>query len=164
MSVQLTYNYKTNKGIAGGIYDMYHYPVDSRINEENTGVLTFGMGVVRGTLAGTQIKKPVAASTAAVFEGVLVNGFTNQHDLEGKVYLLNNQNVGVMKKGRIWVKLATGAEPAYGSEVHLVVSGDDAGCFTTTGGVKLAGRFIGAADNGIAPVELDGVDVPVASN
>lgn len=160
MSVQLTYNYKTNKGIAGGIYDMYHYPVDSRINEENTGVLTFGMGVVRGTLAGTQIKKPVAASTAALFEGVLVNGFTNQQDLEGQVYILNNQNVGVMRKGRIWVKLATGVTPAYGDALYLVASGDEAGCFTNDGTsetittVELSGRFIGGADNGIAPVEL----------
>lgn len=37
MSVQKTYGFATSKGVAGGIYDMYHYPVDSRFNEEENG-------------------------------------------------------------------------------------------------------------------------------
>ena len=37
MGVQKTYGYATSKGVAGGIYDMFHYPVDSRFNEEATG-------------------------------------------------------------------------------------------------------------------------------
>ena len=32
MGVQKTYGYATSKGVAGGIYDMFHYPVDSRFN------------------------------------------------------------------------------------------------------------------------------------
>lgn len=159
MAVQTSYSFATGKGIAGGIYDMYHYTVDSRTNEAATGAVTFGMGVVKGTVPGGTIALPKAASTAADFEGVVVNGFTGQHDLEGKVYLLKNQSVGVMRKGRIWAMLAEDEDPAYGDEVHLVVSGDDIGKFATTGGVKLAGRFIGKAEGGIAPVELDGVDV-----
>lgn len=158
MAAQTKYNYATGKGIAGGIYDMYHYPVDSRFNEAETGKLHFGMGVVQGSVAGSNVALPTAASTAEKFEGVVVNGFTTQYDLDGDVRILNNQNIGVMRKGRIWVALATDAAPAYGDALHLIVSGDDAGCFTTTGGVEIAGRFIGAASDGIAPVELYGVD------
>lgn len=158
MAAQTSYGFATSRGIAGGIYDMYHYPVDSRFNEEANGKLGFGMGVVKGSIAGSNVKLPVAASTAADFEGVIVNGFTNQHDLEGEVTIMNNQNVGVMRKGRIWVALAADAAPAYGDAVHLIVSGTDAGRFATAGGVEIAGRFIGKANGGIAPVELYGVD------
>ena len=158
MSVQTKYGYATGKGIAGGIFDMYHYPVDSRFNEEENGVLRFGVGVVKGSIAGSNIKLPAAGATAADFEGVVVNGFSNQHDLEGKVYIMNNQNVGVMRKGRIWVIVAEGEEPAYGDPVHLIAEGTDVGCFATSGGVEIAGRFIGSASRGVAPVELYGID------
>lgn len=163
MSVQTEYGYATGKGIAGGIFDMFHYPVESRFNEEENGVLRFGVGVVRGTIAGSNIKLPATGAIPADFEGVVVNGFSNQQDLEGKVRVMKNQNVGVMRKGRIWVVLAKDAKPAYGDSVHLIVEGDDAGCFAVVGGVEIAGRFIGAASGGIAPVELYGVDVAAAS-
>lgn len=158
MSVQTSYGFATNKGIAGGIYDMYHYSIDSRWNEEENGKLCHGMGVVVGSIAGSNVALPTADSTSAEFEGVVVNGFTTQHDLEGKVHILNNQNIGVMRKGRIWVVLAEDEEPAYGDPVFMVVDGDDAGCFSTSTGEQITGRFIGSADNGIAPVELYGVD------
>ena len=154
MSVQTKYTYKTGRGLPGGIYDMYHYPVDSRFNEEKNGVLRFGVGVVPGTLPGSNIALPTAESKAADFEGVVVNGFDRQQDLEGKVFILNNQNVGVMRRGRIWVRVAEGATPAYGDALHMVTDGADAGCFTTTGGLEVPGRFIGAASDGVAPVEL----------
>ena len=44
MAVQTSYGYATPKGIPGGIYDLYHYPVDSRFNEEDSGKLRFGVG------------------------------------------------------------------------------------------------------------------------
>lgn len=158
MAAQTKYGFATGKGIAGGIHDMYHYPVDSRFNEEETGKLRCGVGVVKGSIAGSNVVLPTASSTTADFEGVVVNGFTNEHDLEGKVYIMKNQNVGVMRKGRIWVVLASEAAPKYGDAVHLIVDGDDAGCFATTGGVTIAGRFIGEASDGLAPIELYGVD------
>lgn len=163
MSVQTKYGYATGKGIAGGIYDMYHYPVESRFNEEENGKLRFGVGVVRGSIAGSNITLPTAESTSAEFEGVVVNGFSNQHDLEGKVRIMNNQNIGVMRKGKIWVVLATDAEPVYGDPICMVVEGDEAGFFATEGGIEIAGRFIGSACNGIAPVELYGIDVAPAA-
>ena len=68
MSVQTKYGYATGKGIAGGIFDMYHYPVDSRFNEEENGVLRFGVGVVKGSIAGSNIKLPAAGGFAAVLK------------------------------------------------------------------------------------------------
>ena len=156
MSVQTSYGNQTPKGVAGGIYDMFHYPVDSRFNEETDGVLRFGVGVVPGTLPGSSVKLPAADSTAAQFEGVVLNGYDRQQDLSGKLFILNNQNVGVMRRGRVWVRLAADAAPKYGDPVHLLNSGDDVGCFSTTGGLTVPGRFIGPASNGVAPVELYG--------
>ena len=89
MGVQKTYGYATSKGIAGGIYDMYHYPVDSRTNAAASGKLTFGMGVVPGDTPGSNVTIPTASSKATDFEGVLVNGFDRQQDLEGRLYILN---------------------------------------------------------------------------
>ena len=165
MSAQTSYNYQTPKGVAGGIYDMYHYQVDSRVNEEDNGKLHFGMGVVTGTLPGSHVKLPAAASTAAQFEGVVLNGFDRQQDLEGKLFILNHQNIGIMRRGRIWVRLAAAASPKYGDAVHLLTSGDDIGCFAISGGIAIPGRFIGSASNGTAPVELFGIDAaPAASS
>lgn len=157
MSAQTSYGYRTGKGIAGGIYDMHHYPVDSRFNEEENGKLRFGVGVVPGTIPGSNVKLPTDESTAAEFEGVVLNGFDRQQDMEGKLFILNNQNVGVMRRGRVWVRLSASASPTYGDEVHLLTSGDDVGCFDTEGGVTIPGRFIGSASNGVAPVELYGI-------
>lgn len=164
MSVQTSYGYATPKGVPGGIYDLYHYPVDSRYNEEANGKLRFGVAVVTGTAPGSSVKLPVSTSVAADIEGVVINGFNQQRDLEGKVFINNHQNIGVMRRGRCWVRLAANAAPAYGDELHIVVSGDDTGCFATTGGVTIPGRFIGGADNGIAPIELYGIDQPVAAD
>lgn len=161
MGVQKTYSYATAKGVAGGIYDMYHYPVDSRFNEEATGKLHFGVGVVTGKVPGSSVALPTGESTADNFEGVVINGFDRQQDLEGKLYVLNNQNIGVMRRGRVWVRLATGAAPAYGDALHMIVEGDEAGYFANEGGIAIPGRFISAASNGVAPVELYGV--PAAS-
>ena len=43
----------------------------------------------------------------------------------------------------------------------MIVEGDEAGCLAKEGGIAIPGRFIGAASNGVAPVELYGV--PAAS-
>ena len=156
MSAQTTYGFATSKGVPGGIYDMYHYPVDSRFNEEDNGKMLLGVGVVTGAIPGSSVKMPTASSKAADFEGVVVNGFTQQHDLEGNVAVMNNQSIGIMRRGRIWVRLVDEADPKYGDALHLIVDGNDAGCFATTGGVEVPGRFIGEASNGVAPIELYG--------
>lgn len=159
MSVQMSYGYSTPRGIAGGLYDQSPYVVDSRLNEADNGKLLFGMGVVQGTVPGVNINLPAAGATAATFEGIVVNGFNQQHDLEGKISLNQNQGVGILREGRIWARLAADVEPSYGDDVYLIISGDEAGLFTDTAAegttLKLNAKFIAGKGTGaVAPVAL----------
>lgn len=157
---QMNYGYSTPIGEAGGIIDLAPYAIDSFTNEEETGKLKFGVGVVQGTAPGKQVKLPESDSTAGKFEGVVVNRRTTEYDLEGKIHIRKNATVGVMRYGRIYVRIAPDAAPAYGDPVWLMVKGENAGLFdkanTDTNGVQVKGRFLGSADTGrgIAPVEL----------
>jgi len=154
--MQTTYKYSTPLGQPGGLYDMSWHEIDSFQNEEADGVLKFGMGCVAGTTGGKQVKKPVAASTAANFEGVVVYKPASENLMNGGPVIANKATVGVMRYGRIYVQLATGVTPTYGAAVYLVKSGADAGCFTTSsdGTIAIKARFLGAGADGIAPVEL----------
>ena len=158
MSAQTTYKHSSQIGSPGGIVDLTPHAIDSFVNSENTGVMKFGIGVVQGSTPGTNIKLPVAASTAAVFEGITVNNRTTEYDLDGKAYLRKGKAVGVMKYGRIYGRIATGATPAYGAAVYLVKSGNEAGYFTTSsdGTIAIKGRFLGAIDSTaqVAAIEL----------
>lgn len=158
MSVQTTYKFSSPVGSPGGIVDLTPHAIDSFLNAENTGVMKFGVGVVRGTRAGIEVKLPVAASTAAVFEGVVVNNRTTEYDLEGVAHLRKGKALGVMRYGRIYVRVATGVSPAYGDAVYLVKSGDEAGYFSNvaTNNLAIQGRFLGGVDSasGVAAVEL----------
>lgn len=159
MSAQTAYKYSTKFGVAGGIVDLAPYAIDTFINEENTGVMGFGMGVVDGTVAGTNIKLPTA--TTDKFEGVTVNNLTTELDLEGNIYIKNKAAMGVMRYGKVYVKLVTSDAPAYGDPVYLVVTGANKGCFTKTAGSNMAinARFVSAANNGIAMIELQQANV-----
>ena len=159
MSAQTRYYYNNPIGAAGGLVDLSPVEIDTFSNEEENAKMKFAMGVVRGTDAGKQIKLPVAASTASVFEGIVTNNRTRERDLDGELFIRKNSAVGVLRYGKIYARLAEGVTPAYGDNVYLVKSGDDAGCFTNTAGetaVQVKGRFIGAKDTvtGVAPVEL----------
>lgn len=159
MGVQNSYNYSTPKGIPGGLYDQSAHVVDTRINEAENGVLRFGMGVMQGSSPGSNITIPAAGGIATKFEGVAVNGFTQQQDLEGKVSLNKNQSVGVLRHGRIYARLAPEVSPAYGDTVHLVVSGDHAGLFTNTENaentIPIHAKYIGGKGSGaVAAIEL----------
>lgn len=156
MSAQTVYKFGTPVGVAGGIVDLAPYAIDTFLNEENDGVMGFGLGVVDGTASGKQVKLPVAASTA--IEGVTVNNLTTELGLDGKVYVRKGAAIGVMRYGRVYVKLATGATPAYGDPAYVVKSTAEFGYFTesSTGTIAVKGRFLGIIDtaNGIAEVEL----------
>lgn len=158
MSAQLTYKYSTPIGAAGTIVDLAPYAIDTFKNEEDTGDMLFGLGVVQGTTVGVQIKKPVAASTAAVFEGITSNNLTTEYDLEGKVHVRNGAAIGVMRYGRIYGRVAAGVTPAYGDALYMIKSGDEAGYFTnsSSGTVAVKGRFLSTVDstNRVAMVEL----------
>lgn len=158
MSVQTRYNFATPQGIPGGLVDLSEYVVDTRLNEAANGALMFGMGVVQGSVPGSNVKLPASGAAIATFEGITVNGFTQQHDLEGKIALNNNQSVGILRSGRIWVRVEDEDEPAYGDQLYLVITGDEAGFFTSTESsgntLALNGRFISGVSGGIARVEL----------
>lgn len=158
MSAQRTYGYKTAIGEAGGIIDLAPYAIDAFANEAETGAMKFGVGVVKGTAAGSQVNLPEATSTAADFEGIVTNRRTTEYDLEGKVFIRQNSTIGVMRYGRIYGRVAANKTPAYGDAVYMVLTGDEAGYFSNeaTDGVAVNGRFLGSVDATaqIAAIEL----------
>lgn len=149
MSAQNRYGYKTPIGAAGGIVDIAPYAIDTFFNAEETGKMMFGMGVVQGDNPGKNIAIPATGATAAKFDGITVNNRTTEYDVEGKLSLRKGASVGVMRYGRVYARVATGVEPAYGDAAYLVISGDDAGCFTNTSGanaIAVKARFLGGVD------------------
>lgn len=178
MSAQTRYGYSTPIGAAGGIVDLAPHSIDTFLNEEEPGVMRFGVGVVQGSKPGINIALPDDKATAAVFEGITTNNRTTEYDLEGKLHVRSGAAVGVMRYGKIYVRVADGVEPSYGDAVYLIISGDEAGCFTneapatatvaegddaaakddaeTAGAIAVKGRFIGGVDKSaqIAAIEL----------
>lgn len=157
MSVQTSYTNATPRGIAGGLYDLSNHMVDSR-RYNDTARLQFGTGVMIGENPGEDVAKPKAASTAADFEGIVMNGGTTEQTMTGEVYVMAGQTVSVMRYGRIWVRISPEAHPAYGKDAFLVTDGEQKGKFTTSddSATKIAVpmRFIGGRDNSIVPAEL----------
>lgn len=165
MAVQTSYSYSTRRGVPGGIFDLTPRAVNSRIAE---GQLKFGMGVVQGSIPGSNIAVPTSDATPSVFEGVSVNGGTQELDMEGKATVKAGTSVSVMQHGRVWVRVEDDAEIAYGEDVYLVTDGDSAGCFTnsdsTATKIAVAAKFIGSSGtDGIAPVELFNAPAPAAA-
>lgn len=158
MAVQTAYNWTTGKGIAGGLVDLTPHAIDSFINEEDTGVLKPGLAAMAGTNAGKQIKKFTGSGT---FEGVVNNNRTTEYDLDGALRMHKGAGVGVVRWGRVYVRVASEVTVAYNDPLYVVKSGDETGFFTNTAGesgsetaTAVKGRFLGPVENGIAPVEL----------
>lgn len=158
MSAQTRYGYATPIGAPGGIVDLAPYAIDTFLNDEENGVLKFGMGVVQGSKPGVNIALPAVGATADKFEGIATNNRTTEYDMDGRVFVRKGVGVGVMRYGRIYVRVKEGDAPEYGDALLLIVNGDDAGCFTSTedsgNTIAVNGRFLGGVDNGVAPVEL----------
>lgn len=175
MSAQTRYGYSTPIGAAGGIVDLAPHAIDTFLNEEESGTLRFGVGVVQGSKPGVNIALPTEDATPATFEGITTNNRTTEYDLEGKLHVRNGAAVGVMRYGKIYGRVAEGAEPSYGDAVYLIVDGDEAGCFTNdapataaedgadsdaeataSAVIAIKARFVGAVDKSaqIAAIEL----------
>lgn len=157
MSAQTSYRHTAAIGLPGGIVDLSPYSVDTFINEEETGKLKFGVGVVRGTTAGNGIKFPASDSVSTDFEGIIVNNRTTETDMEGKLSIRKHSAVGVMRYGKVYALVATGAEPKYGEPVYIVRSGDEAGYVTnkSDGAIPIKARFAGAADSSANVVSVE---------
>lgn len=158
MSAQTRYGYATPIGAPGGIVDLAPYAIDTFLNDEENGVLKFGMGVVQGSKPGVNVALPASGATSDKFEGVATNNRTTEYDMDGRIFVRKGVGVGVMRYGRIYVRVKTGDAPEYGDPLLLIINGDDAGCFTSTedsgNTIAVNGRFLGGVDNGVAPVEL----------
>lgn len=159
MSAQTRYGFSTPVNSAGGIADLAPYAIDTFLNEEETGKMKFGIGVVSGENKGHGIKVPGTSAAATEFEGITTNNRTTERDLEGNVFVRNGAAVGVMRYGRIYGRLASDAKPEYGKTVYMKGSEDDeAGYFTETeeGNIPINGRFLSGKDetDGIALIEL----------
>lgn len=161
MSAQTSYRFGTRIGSPGGIIDLAPYAIDTFLNDEPTGVMMLGVGVVQGDQAGNCIKLPTSAEDSGIFEGVTINNRTREYDLEGKIHLRHGVSMGVMRYGRVYVRVAEaeGAitdEIKYGEPLYVVVDGEDKGKFTNKAdsNLEVAGRFLGGVDDGIAPAEL----------
>lgn len=165
MAAQLTYGYDTPKAVPGLIADLADIEVLSRTNDENDGVLKFGMGVVVGTNVGRSVKKPVAASTAAAFEGVVLSREHTEQDMNGTVVVQKGSVVSVLKRGNVWVRLVEQAtQPTYGATAYLVKSGDNAGCFTATSGettIDVGAKFGAEAQLNAAGTNFDLVRITI---
>lgn len=160
---QTTYSYGTPRGAAGGLVDLSGYVIDARCSEAENGTLKFGMGVVTGTKAGTNIDLPASAAAAAEFEGIVTNKCTHEMNMDGTVTINKGETVGVLRKGRVYVRVKDGAAPVYGSDLYLITGGDNVGCFTTsddgdeTNKIKVGGYYQGEAVDGIAAADITGV-------
>ncbi len=162
MSAQTKYGYSTPVGAAGGIVDLAAHVIDTFLNEEETGKMKFGLGVVQGSKPGVNIALPTAETTAAVFEGITTNNRTTEYDLEGKLHVRKGSAVGVMRYGKIYGRVAEGVEPKYGESVYLITEGAEAGCFTNVASegspatIAVKARFLSGVDTTaqIAVIEL----------
>lgn len=155
MSAQTRYGYSTPMGAAGGIVDLAPYVIDTFLNEEESGDMKFGFGVVQGTKPGVNVKKP--AEDTDVFEGITVNNRTTEYDLEGKIHIRKSAAIGVMRYGRVYGRIAENANPQYGEPVYLITTGEEAGCFTNEkSGIAIKARFLSGVDKStkVAMIEL----------
>ncbi|MCD7826341.1 MAG: hypothetical protein LUH14_10340 [Clostridiaceae bacterium] len=157
MAAQTSYNFGFPKGVAGGLFDLSAHEVSTRQAEGDD--ISFGIGVVVGTNAGTDVTIPTSASTASDFEGVVVhNSVMVEMDMNNHVSIDDKRTVGCLHHGKIWVKTGESAAPAYKEAVYLITDGEEAGMFTTSEDVatKVAVNavFLGETDDGIANAEF----------
>lgn len=160
MAAQTNYNYSTPKGVPGGKYDIAFDEVVSRNNENDDGVMKYGMAVAQGSSAGKTVKVPVEGTTAAQIEGVAIALPNTEQDMEGNVVVKKNRTLSVMKSGNIWGRLADNTAPAAGANAYVNVKGEHAGEFTATAAdgttVDIGAKFGNASDltTGIAVIVL----------
>jgi len=135
-------------------------PVNTRAIEMPAPALgisdIFGRASIRGAIPGETVAIPTATFAIANFEGVVMNSFLGESDMSGGYNIGDRSVIGVCRHGDVFVQVPESATPAYGDSVHILFAGENAGKFSTDGGVTLQGAmFIGAKnDEGIAPIEM----------
>lgn len=157
MAAQMDYGYGTPKGVAGGKFGLAFDEAVTRKNEEKDGVLKFGMAVMVGTTPGLTIKVPVSGCTAEQIEGIVLHHANTEQDMKGNVVVHENASLSILKKGNVWGRIASDVTPKYGEKAYVVVTGEDAGCFTNTAdsNVDIGATFGTETDDGIAVIEIN---------
>lgn len=172
--VQKTYTFATPVGNPGGIFDLADYISVSRNNAEADGVMKYGLGVFAGNYdtTATAVKNEgktvsLADGHVSVFEGVVMNTGTAEMDKYGNVTIPNKVTLGVMTRGRVWVRLYPTAVPAYGATVYVVTAGNNIGTFCTKDTVAadgddaftcvaINGKFITSGHDGVEAIDFFG--------
>ena len=155
--MRTNYSYQMPRGVAGSLYDLAPHAIVSRLNEEKTaGKMKFGMGAMQGSAPGVNVAVATSEQPPRGFEGIVMTGFTSEMDMDGSVGIRHQQTVGILRYGNAWARIPDNVSPAYGEDVHLILSGNDAGLFTNERtGMPVKARFIGGRGTGsVAPVEL----------
>lgn len=123
MSVQTSYSQNMPVAVAGMLGDLRDHTIESYAAEGDTG---FGLGVIAGTDATKQAKKPAGAG--GVFRGVTVHEQAQEQALStGAVVYADGDAMNVLRKGLIWV--VTAGAVAIDVPAFFVNSGSDAGKF-----------------------------------
>lgn len=161
-AVQMNYG-EPKAGLPGGLVDRAAYSAVTRCNEQNSGAMFFGYGVVRGSEPGKNVKIPDNTATADKFEGVVMYSANVEMNIDGDVYLEKGRALDILQSGKVYVQVADDVEPIYGDSVYLIVEGDESGKFTNTSGsspktVQIKAKFLGTVDDGIAPAQF--YDIP----
>lgn len=163
MAAQLDYNYGTSKGVPGGKVDISFDEVITRNNEAGDGVLKYGMAASVGTVPGVNVTVPTAGTAAGKIEGVIICHPNTEQDMKGNVIVKQNASVGIMRKGHVWGRTASDAEPSYGSNAYVVVDGDEAGTFTSASAAANVYEQCKSGTAGAKEVVADETASPTAS-
>lgn len=171
MSAQTSYNFGMPYGCAGGIVDLAPRMIETYKNGEATGVMGFGRAVVNYVSGGVTSPDTVVlpSNVSDKFEGITVNNRTTEYNMEGQIHIINKAALGVMRYGKIYVKLDfttsegvdTPVTVAFGQPCYVSVASGHKGLFSATAAnnMPINARFVSEGKNGIAMVELMQKDV-----
>ena len=163
MAAQLQYTYSLPKGVAGEKFDISFDEVVTRRNQEEDGVLKFGMAVQKGDSPGVSVKVPVTGATAADMDGIAIRTSATEQDMQGRVLVRGGASVNVMKRGKVWSRICSDAQPVYGQTAYVVVDGDEAGTFTSASAAANAYFKCESTESGAKEVVADSTASPTSS-
>lgn len=163
MAAQTNYRYETPKGVPGGKVDIAFDEVITRMNEAEDGVLKFGMAAAVGSDPGFKVTIPQTGTIAAQIEGIVLAHPNTEQDRKGKVIVRKDVTVGIMRKGRVWGRLAADAVPSYGTNAYVVVDGEEAGTFTSVSGASSVYSPCESGVSGAKEIVADDTASPTAS-
>ena len=147
--------------IEGQLVDSYPHEISSYVSEEASDEIPFGVMVKQGTGDAQALK---LAAQADVPIGVVVHSHAYAKDTElGSTGLKPKVTLGVLTRGRIWVKVEEAVTPASVVRYRAIAAGAEvAGAFRDTADANdtvactnFARYITSAAASGLAILEID---------